>query len=142
MDTIDTVNAHNKLYNEGKETYFLGVNHFADLKPEEVPTGVVKPIAALKEVKVDWEAYKVSISFLNVFLWIIISSLQTEYAKTYEPEVDAARKLVYLDAVKRINEHNKLYNSGVSSFSLKLNQYSDSPTGAPTGLLIPREENH
>lgn len=38
-----------------------------------------------------------------------------------------------------MNDQNKLYNAGKSSFSMKINQYSDSLTVAPTGLIIPVE---
>lgn len=63
LDTIRTINEHNKLYNEGKMTYFLGVNQFADLTPDEIPGRVLLPPPKVEEEKADWVAYKVSLEY-------------------------------------------------------------------------------
>lgn len=70
----------------------------------------------------------------------MISITQTQYAKKYGPQEDNKRQKVYVEAVKRVNDQNKLYNEGKSPYSLKINQYSDSSTRAPTGLVLPKYE--
>ncbi|KAI1303013.1 Cathepsin L-like proteinase [Halotydeus destructor] len=38
-DAVDLINSHNQRFNQGLESYSMGVNQFADMTSGEVPTG-------------------------------------------------------------------------------------------------------
>jgi len=40
---LKKIDAHNKLYNEGKVTWKMGVNQFTDMKSDELPKGLKMP---------------------------------------------------------------------------------------------------
>lgn len=45
QETVKTILAHNEKYKNGTESYFMGLNQFADLKPDEFKrhTGLLRP---------------------------------------------------------------------------------------------------
>ncbi|CAL4124926.1 unnamed protein product, partial [Meganyctiphanes norvegica] len=50
----------------------------------------------------------------------------SKYNKTYENEAEAKKRIaIYQDNVKEMEDHNKLYETGKSSYQMGVNEYSD-----------------
>jgi len=66
------------------------------------------------EFEKEWEQYKI------------------KFEKKYEDEAEEARKKQnYKDVVKRIEAHNELYEKGLSTFTMGINQFADLDPGEP-----------
>lgn len=51
---------------------------------------------------------------------------QVSYSKTYRSNVEEEkRKLVFIDNLKFIKEHNKKYDRGETTFTVGTNEYAD-----------------
>lgn len=98
-----------------------------------------------------WDIYKVScVSLLSFQLidalnteteTIFLCHGQKEFNKNYEPAEDAERKAVFEATLKRIYEHNALYDKGESTYTLGINQFADKKASEfKSGVILPSHE--
>lgn len=74
-----------------------------------------------------WKKYKVRIKS-NYRLkreQTLISILQADLGKSYEPEEDAKRFEIFKENLAMIEEHNKKYEKGEVTYTMGLNKFTD-----------------
>lgn len=108
-------------------------NLSADSNPEEL-----WPI-----YKVNCHNIRINLVMRNAYLFLFYSyeySIQADHGKSYEPEEDKERFLIFQGNVKRIVEHNANFASGKVTFTMGINQFTDKkPEEYRGGVLPPRQ---
>ncbi|XP_045462036.1 uncharacterized protein LOC123672095 [Harmonia axyridis] len=111
--TVEQVEAHNARYEKGLETYTQGINHFADLTPEEKKQYLgFRPsnsaAAPVQDVDSQWVKYK------------------ADFNKKYDsPEEEAQRKQLFVKTLQEVESHNAKYQQGLVTWTKGINQFAD-----------------
>lgn len=82
-----------------------------------------------------WELYKVILNEISFHIHIPQIKIhfvsfdlfdQTTYRKNYGSDEESAKRFdIFAANVKKITEHNELYDKGESSYKMGLNEYAD-----------------
>lgn len=66
------------------------------------------------------------VSSMDIRGSILIDVFQTYFEKKYEdPEENARRKAIYFQNKAKIQDHNKQYEAGLSTFTMGINHFAD-----------------
>lgn len=94
-----------------------------------------------------WPIYKAIISCFNHFsvhdklcdsTFFYRFIFQSDHNKSYEPEEDAERFVIFEANLKRIIEHNEKFAKGEVTFTMGINQFTDKKPGEyPRGGVLP-----
>ncbi|XP_074028344.1 cystein proteinase inhibitor protein salarin [Leptinotarsa decemlineata] len=97
-NNLNKIREHNERYDAGEESYFMGINQFADLTDEE---------------------------FRNQNLGL--EEEQDEaHGKSYEnEEEEATRRAIFETNLQKIEEHNKKYDNGEVTWKMGINKFAD-----------------
>ena len=79
--------------------------------------------------------------YIKFFTEVAFESLMSKYNKTYKDKKEEAERFeIYKNNIKRIKEHNMLYENNETTYLLKENEFSDMTWyefQATLGLRIP-----
>ncbi|XP_044761035.1 trophozoite cysteine proteinase-like isoform X1 [Coccinella septempunctata] len=116
---LEEIEAHNKLYDEGKVTWKEGVNKFADWTEDElkeyINRGLLNGDVTVRSMPTEDQEIQRK--------W---NEFQKTYGKSYRSPVEAKKRFeIFKKNVIRIEEHNKLYEQGLVSDKEAINQFAD-----------------
>ncbi|KAL4624175.1 hypothetical protein GN956_G18576 [Arapaima gigas] len=140
LKTRSTVIEHNKKADAGESTFWMDVNHFADMHPEEVcgcfrqkkgcwclsvcrmRAVLLLPLVAVVVVCVN----ALPLSTPNKDVDREFEEWKVQYGKSYKsPEEEAERKQLWLKTREMVAEHNKKADAGEFSFWMAVNHFAD-----------------
>nr|XP_023021654.1 trophozoite cysteine proteinase [Leptinotarsa decemlineata] len=141
---LNEIREHNKKYDAGEESYFLGINQFADLTKEESNTMteyrdilyLLFYSARLVLVSCCWSSL-VFPNYQRSWVLSVVMATQlsleeqwknfkSEHGKSYPtPEEETRRFEIFKNNLNKIREHNERYDAGEESYFMGINQFAD-----------------
>ncbi|XP_045461401.1 cysteine proteinase 1-like [Harmonia axyridis] len=116
---LQVIEAHNKLFEEGKTSFKIGINEFTDWSEEEFKEYVSHSLISEKDI----------IGMLTEDDEVIQSKwaeFQSKYRKSYKSPVETRKRyLIFKNNFIKMQEHNNLFDQGLVSDLLGINQFSD-----------------
>ncbi|XP_044761038.1 trophozoite cysteine proteinase-like [Coccinella septempunctata] len=116
---LEEIENNNRLFNEGKASFKKGINEFSDWTDEEfkeyVSHGLISEGNILNPlIDVTGEIYE---------SW---KEFQSKYKKTYRSPVETKKRFeIFKNNYVKMLDHNGLYEQGLVSDRLGINQFSD-----------------